>query len=98
MGWSCEAPSLICPLPASPASLPLFPVTHPGEELPAIPRVSVPLPILKLLSSVLFMERLSPAHFPAPQHALAAPESFPSLNAELKLSFFSGSFLIIPGE
>lgn len=48
--------------------------------------------------SVLSVERRSPTHFPAPQRALAGPESFLPFNAELKLSFFSGSFLIIPGE
>lgn len=93
-----KAPSLICLLPSSRASFLLLPISHTGEELPAVPWVLFYFPSSNFYRQFPQWNAFLPLISPAPQHALAAPETFPSFSAELKLSFFSESFLIVPEE
>lgn len=74
-----KAPSLICLLPSSPASFLLLPISHTGEELPAVPWVLFYFPSSNFYIQFPQWNAFLPLISPAPQHALAAPETFPSI-------------------
>lgn len=92
MGWSSEAP-LLDPLPPSPASLLLFPISHPGEELLYLqfPGFLFHFPSSSFLQCPLCGTPFSHS-FPSPSMCPGWPRVLPTLQCWTQAQFLQWKF------